>query len=98
MAFGNFEKYEDSWDVETSMVLLLGTVNVVQIFYRGGVLVLSFGLVWFLFAFVFPSFFFFFLLNKLFVSQPMGFTSLFLSLLGSGERASSHVGISCHLD
>lgn len=53
MAFGSFEKFEYSWDVETSMVPLLGTVNVVWVLFRGGVLVFFyfFVLVWFLIAF-----------------------------------------------
>lgn len=49
----NSEKFEDTWDVETSMVLLVGAVNVVQVLCTGGVLVLSFDLV---FIFLFTLF------------------------------------------
>ena len=37
MAFENFGKFENPWDVETSMVLLVGTsiiLNVVQLLFK----------------------------------------------------------------
>lgn len=96
VAFGNFGRFEYSWDAEPSTVLLLGAVNVVQVLFRGGFFfffILCFGLLLITSS---PPFYFI-SVNKLFLSWPMGFTILFSIPLGSGKRVSSHMGVSCHL-